>query len=87
MARQFRRLRLVTSLPSKSTWPLVGFTAPSSARPAVDLPQPDSPTSPTVSPGATAMLKSSSAYTVRRRLPTHRLKWTLTSRLSTSGVI
>ncbi len=39
-----------TSLPSSRISPLVGSTRRSSVRPTVDLPQPDSPTRPSVSP-------------------------------------
>ncbi len=40
----------VRSLPSNCTCPLVGWTSCMTARPVVLLPQPDSPTSPRVSP-------------------------------------
>src|SRR3954447_18994858 len=52
--------------------PLVGFTRPSNARPSVDLPEPDSPTSPSTSPGARSMLTPSMARTVPDELPTRR---------------
>ena len=42
--------RQVTSVPSSSTSPLEGSMMRIRARPVVDLPQPDSPTSPRVSP-------------------------------------
>ena len=46
-----RRPRAVRrSLPSTSTEPATTGTSPASARPIVDLPEPDSPTRPTVSP-------------------------------------
>ena len=45
------RLRLVMSRPASSIEPAVGSSSRSIARPAVDLPQPHSPTSPRVSPG------------------------------------
>ena len=41
----------VMSLPANSMVPPVGSSSRNRVRPAVDLPQPDSPTSPTVSPG------------------------------------
>ena len=41
----------VMSLPANSMVPPVGSSSRNSVRPAVDLPQPDSPTRPTVSPG------------------------------------
>ena len=44
-------LSVVSSRPSKSTEPEVGLCSWSTARPVVDLPQPDSPTTPRVSPG------------------------------------
>ena len=40
----------VMSVPSKTIRPAVGSMSRRSARPTVDLPQPDSPTSPSVSP-------------------------------------
>ena len=40
------------SLPSNSTLPPVGSSSRVISRPMVDLPQPDSPTTPRVSPGA-----------------------------------
>ena len=46
----------VSSLPSNRTEPLFAWTSCITALPIVDLPQPDSPTSPRVSPGSTSML-------------------------------
>src|SRR5690606_39111906 len=40
-----------------------GGSSPSSPRPSVDLPQPDSPTSPSVSPGHRSKLTPSTART------------------------
>ncbi|MBF8267079.1 MAG: hypothetical protein HW388_587 [Dehalococcoidia bacterium] len=42
--------RLVTSSPSKRTWPLVGLRSLRDALPRVVLPLPDSPTTARVSP-------------------------------------
>ena len=54
MSRRSRRysrpVDLARSLPSKRTEPLVGLSRPTSMRPIVVLPQPDSPTRPSVSP-------------------------------------
>src|ERR1700748_893341 len=43
----------VSSAPANVILPLVGRTSRTSARATVDLPQPDSPTSPSVSPAST----------------------------------
>ncbi len=75
-ARVLRR-----SEPKSATVPEVGRTRPSATRAAVDLPDPDSPTRPTVSPGRTVIDTSSSARTARRPRP----KTTDTSRRSTTG--
>ena len=56
----------VRSLPSNQTVPEVGGGSWSKARPVVDLPQPDSPTMPSVSPGSTSKLTSDTAWTFRR---------------------
>ena len=57
------------SVPSSVMLPLDGSTRRSTLRATVDLPQPDSPTSPSVSPAATEKLTPSTACTVpiRRR--------------------
>ena len=47
--------------PSKRTGPPVGAGSCMTARPVVDLPQPDSPTRPSVSPSATSKLMSATA--------------------------
>ena len=52
-----------TSTPSNSISPAVGSISRSSVRPSVDLPQPDSPTSPTVSPRKTSRSTPSTACT------------------------
>ena len=46
-----RRLNLVMSRPSNMIEPEVASRSLSTSRAVVDFPQPDSPTSPTVSPG------------------------------------
>ena len=51
------------SSPSKRTAPAVGSIRRSTRRPVVDLPQPDSPTSASVSPRAISKLTSSTART------------------------
>src|SRR6266851_4108269 len=48
--------------PNNETVPAVAGINPTRIRPAVDLPEPDSPTSPSVSPGMTSKLTSSSAF-------------------------
>src|SRR5574341_1722637 len=52
-----------TSCPSKSTCPRVGSTSRSTVRPNFVLPQPDSPTKPSVSPRRMKKLTSSTART------------------------
>ena len=49
------------SLPSSSTWPLVGFRMPLKWVMRVDLPLPVDPMMPTKSPSSTAKLTSSRA--------------------------
>src|SRR5207302_2778826 len=51
------------SSPSKRASPAVGRSRRSSSRASVDFPQPDSPTSPSVSPRATSKLTPSTART------------------------
>ena len=51
MARRLLLSRPSTSWPSKLISPSLGSIRRSTQRPVVDLPQPDSPTSPSVSPG------------------------------------
>src|SRR5260370_1222354 len=65
-------LRWVMSVPSIRMLPPVGSTKRSTLRATVDLPQPDSPTSPSVSPTPTEKLMPSTACTVpaaRRSTP------------------
>ncbi len=54
---------VVSSRPSNFTEPPVGFCSCKMARPVVVLPDPDSPTRPNVSPGATVKLTSVTAWT------------------------
>ena len=58
------------SRPSKTTLPPVGSSSRVTSRPVVDLPQPDSPTRPSVSPARTVKSMPSTARTA----PTLRLK-------------
>ena len=51
------------SVPSTSTLPDVGRSSPARIRSRVDLPQPDSPTMPNRSPGATSKLTPRRAWT------------------------
>ena len=70
IARSARRFCSNTSTPSRRTDPDVGSTSRSTRRPVVVLPQPDSPTMPSVSPFATLKLTPETAFTVavdRRR--------------------
>ena len=59
---------LVMSLPCRCTDPALGGCRPSNALPIVDLPDPDSPTSPSVSPGAMSKVTSSTAGGMRAAL-------------------
>jgi hypothetical protein len=61
--RIFSPLSERTSVPSKMISPAVGSTSRSRPRPSVDLPQPDSPTSPYVSPALMDRETPSTAYT------------------------
>src|ERR1044072_1188848 len=55
--------RCVMSLPSNSIFPEVGSSSRVISRPMVDLPQPDSPTTPRVSPWRTSKSRPSTACT------------------------
>ena len=59
--RIFERLYFVMSLPSKMILPEVGSISFKIARPVVDLPQPDSPTMPSVLPCSIWKLTPSTA--------------------------
>ena len=67
---------------SKTTFPLEIGTSPRIARPIVVLPDPDSPTKPTVSRDATEKETPSTARTAGRRDP--RVNTTLRSVISSS---
>ena len=54
----------ITSFPSKKTAPAALCSSLNNERPNVVFPQPDSPTSPRVSPGKTSKLTSSTALTL-----------------------
>src|SRR5258708_36795530 len=69
----------VISWPSSTTKPSQLGTRRMIALPRVDLPQPDSPTSPTVSPASRSKLTSSTARTMPRAL------WYWTQRLRTDS--
>src|SRR3990167_11339145 len=74
------------SSPSKTTWPEVMSSIFRTASPVVLLPQPDSPTRPSVSPLLTLNDTPSTAFTLptcrRTTAPAITGKWTLRSRTS-----
>ena len=87
--RMARVPRCSMCLPSKMISPSVGSSSRTMVRPSVDLPHPDSPTSPSVSPSRTAKLTSSTACTfatARCMTPWRIGKYFLTWRTSSSGV-
>ena len=63
-ARRSPRLRLVSSVSPKPIVPDVAFSTWTIARPVVDLPHPDSPTRPSVSPWRRAKVMPATACTV-----------------------
>src|SRR5215468_3237397 len=63
MRRSSRPESFRRSLPSKRTSPAVGSMSLKIVRPSVDLPQPDSPTMPSVSPSSTVKSTPSTART------------------------
>ena len=63
-SRRLPRLRLVSSVSPKRIFPDVAFSTWTMARPVVDLPPPDSPTSPSVSPWRRAKVMPATACTV-----------------------
>ena len=63
-----RRRARATSTPHTRTLPEATGTRPVSVPAIVDLPEPDSPTSPRTSPGAILREASRTAWTVRRPL-------------------
>ena len=62
-ARNAAASSAVTLRPSNQTSPAVGSISRRMQRPVVDLPEPDSPTRPSVSPGAMSKLTPSTACT------------------------
>ena len=66
-SRRIGRIRaresFVMSLPSKVILPAVGSSSRTMQRASVDLPQPDSPTIPRVSPALTLKVTPSTAFT------------------------
>ncbi len=64
MVRRSAAVRLVTSVPLKNTRPSVGFCRPHITFAVVDLPQPDSPTMPRVSPGMSLRVRPRTAWTL-----------------------
>lgn len=68
-SRRSRRRRPPMSVPSSRMRPDVTGASPRTARPIVVLPEPDSPTRPSVSPGAMSRLTSSMIRFVERRRP------------------
>src|SRR5690606_1266934 len=87
--RSFRSGSRPMSWPAYRIAPEVGRTRPSSARPSVVLPLPDSPTRPSTSPRRKVRLTPSTALTVapappmsRARALVRNWKWTSTSRSS-----
>ena len=63
MAMRSRPRARVTSTPSTRIWPSVGSSRRTMVRPSVDLPQPDSPTRPSVRPASTRKATPSTART------------------------
>ena len=60
------RARRGSGWPSSRICPLVSGVSPTAARASVDLPEPDSPTSPTTAPSGTVRLTPSTAVRPRR---------------------
>src|SRR5690606_9068630 len=83
------RLNFVMSCPSKKIWPEVGSMSRSTTRPVVDLPQPLSPTNPSVSPRLMLKLTPSTAFTEpiwrEKMMPRVTGKCLTKSRTSSSG--
>ncbi len=93
ISRRSGRMRRVPKcsigVPWKTIWPSVGSSSRTMVRPSVDFPQPDSPTSPRVSPSRTTKLTSSTACTratSRCRTPLRIGKYFLTCRTWRRGV-
>ena len=88
MVRRSAAVRLVTSVPLKNTRPSVGFCRPHITFAVVDLPQPDSPTMPRVSPGMSLRVRPRIAWTLLgcKSDPVRVLNVTLTSSRKMMGV-
>ena len=69
-----------SGVPSKCISPALASWTPATTLPSVDLPQPDSPTSPTTSPGITCKLTWSTACTTSSR-------WRAPSRLAKRAAV
>src|SRR6266542_470085 len=79
------------------TSPAVGSTRRRIARPSVDLPQPDSPTRPSVLPDSILIVTPSTAFTTRltglpqtilsQTVPPPRSKWTFRFRILIRGLL
>src|SRR6266540_3161430 len=79
-----------SSRPSKVMVPRVGSMSRTRQRPRVVLPQPDSPTRPTVSPSSTSRLTPSTALTCSRAPPSSPVrtgKYFFRSLISSSGIL
>ena len=79
---RWRRPSTVTGWPSKAAVPAARGTRPAAARASVDLPHPDSPTKPTISPRATVRSTPSRA---RMRCPWRRYSTAAPDSASTGG--
>src|SRR5439155_1667536 len=96
MSRRARRAarggRPLTRWPSSRMLPADSRWMPSTVRPSVDLPQPDSPTTPRISPRRTARLTPSTARTGgrggrrKRRSPPRNVASPSTSRIGCSDI-
>jgi hypothetical protein len=89
MWRIARMARLSMRWPSSRISPLAtrpgGSSRPMMAAPVSDLPAPDSPTTPRISPGAMAKEMSSSARSVPRRLGNSTTRFLTSRRLIVLG--
>src|SRR5438309_6843169 len=88
--RNFSPWSLVSSLPSTKTEPEVAGSSWTITRPSVDLPEPDSPTSPSVSPAWMSKLTPSTACTTwlpKRPAPTGKCLTTSWTRTSTPSLL
>jgi hypothetical protein len=79
--------KCVMSRPSSTIVPSLGSISRMIMRPMVDLPQPDSPTSPSTSPAVIENDTSSTARTKARMPPLRTAKRLLTLRTSSNGAL